>query len=92
MTKSLTQVDWLPVTEYMEMLQALTVKETGHPPRWGEAMKNSGYETVVFRSLAWQEAHDWCKKVCGEEHYSWSGSNFFFTRRSDALMFKLIYG
>jgi hypothetical protein len=91
LTKSLMQADQLSVTEYMEEIKK--VYETKNQPiSWGKVMRDSPYETVILRSFDWSGAHKWCNETCGKDHYSWAGSNFFFTRKDDAVMFALKFG
>lgn len=34
----------------------------------------------------------WCDEQLGEEHYAWTGSNFWFETENDAIMFALRWG
>jgi hypothetical protein len=86
-----TQADYLPVREYMKMLQELSLKETGRPPNWVEVMPKH-YPRVRLKNEHWTVAHQWCNTVCGEENYCWSGNNFFFNNEKDAQMFQLCFG
>lgn len=77
----------------MNKLGDMHRKHYGGNPTWAEEVPKAGYHLVVIRGTEhWKTAHEWCKAVCGEEHYSWSGSNFFFTNEKDAQMFRLCFG
>jgi hypothetical protein len=59
---------------------------------WPELLANAGYISVEHQQGLWQNVHDWCKEVIGYEHYSWTGSTFWFETKEHALMFKLCWG
>lgn len=53
----------------------------------------AGYYSVKAGLLGvrdeWQEMHRWCRDCVGEDHYSWTGSTFWFENQRDAIMFAL---
>ena len=51
-----------------------------------------GYHSVLLgvkSHLMWPDVHDWCKQNIGEQHYSWTGSRFWFEHREHAVWFAL---
>lgn len=57
---------------------------------WNEELANAGYITVkLTRSADWPEVHRWCIDNFGEDHYTWSGTDFWFESEEDAIMFSL---
>lgn len=86
------QVKIWPVRDFMSKLGDMHRIHHGGNPDWAAEVPKAGYHLVVLQHQYWKEAHEWCKEVCGEDHYCWSGTNFFFTYEKDAQMFRLCYG
>lgn len=60
---------------------------------WTARFITAGYHKVVLTDITvWQEVHEWCKEEIGGNHYSWSGSNFWFENTEDAFRFTLRWG
>lgn len=53
----------------------------------------AGYYPVKLGMLGvvgeWQECHRWCREHVGEQHYSWTGSTFWFETEQAAALFAL---
>lgn len=57
---------------------------------WDTRFQDAGYFSVEFNALKnWQEVHEWCRRWIGEEHYSWTGSVFWFESEKAASWFAL---
>lgn len=56
------------------------------------AFDQGGYHSVVLgfqRHREWTTVHAWCRDHIGEDHYTWTGSRFWFENEQDAVMFLL---
>jgi len=74
--------------EHLRNHHALGV--TGKTILWSEELAAAGYITVkLTRSADWPEVHRWCIDNIGEDHYTWSGTDFWFESEEDAVMFSL---
>ncbi len=59
---------------------------------WRHAYEAQGYYSVLIGEeahLHWNLVHRWCEENVGREHYSWTGSRFWFEKSEDAVMFSL---
>ena len=59
---------------------------------WRALFVKKGYHSVLlaFEShQMWPDVHAWCKQHIGEQHYSWTGSRFWFENPQDAAWFAL---
>jgi len=57
---------------------------------WPETFKKAGYIPHHINTIkSWREMHTWCIDKFGEEHYSWTGSVFWFENKEDATLFVL---
>lgn len=58
-----------------------------------EEYQAAGYHPVELGTLGlvneWQECHRWCREHIGEDHYSWTGSTFWFETDKAAVLFAL---
>jgi hypothetical protein len=56
-----------------------------------EEYQAAGYYPVELGGLGlvgeWQECHRWCQDHIGRDHYSWTGSTFWFENQRDATLF-----
>lgn len=55
-------------------------------------LMHQGYPSVLLGRQghdSWKEVHQWCKELYGEEHYTWTGSRFWFENDCDAMWFAL---
>ena len=51
-----------------------------------------GYPNVLLGNEGhknWKEVHRWCKEQYGEDHYTWTGSRFWFETEQDATWFAM---
>lgn len=59
-------------------------------PPWNIRFRNAGYYSVEATNLSqWTQVHAWCEEQFGKEHYSWSGTTFWFERSDHAMWFAL---
>lgn len=55
-----------------------------------EEYQTSGYYPIQVNILwYWGEIHEWCCQHIGRDHYSWTGSTFWFENERDAVLFAL---
>ena len=58
-----------------------------------EEFRTAGYLPIQARILGqdgeWQKIHRWCRENIGEQHYSWTGSTFWFETERAAMLFAL---
>jgi hypothetical protein len=61
-----------------------------------EEYQAAGYYPVKCplqgRAGEWQDIHRWCCEHMGKDHYSWTGSTFWFENERDAILFTLRWG
>jgi hypothetical protein len=69
------------------MKHALDSEEV-RPIDWNSVLEDQGYYSVKLRYRN-QECYAWCDEQFGQEHFVWTGSNFFFETEQDAIMFTL---
>lgn len=72
-------------------------KHLFEPIDWNTVLADRGYVSVPsVRSSGHYTVRsgmqDWCNEHIGEEHYVWTGSNYWFETESDAIMFALRWG
>lgn len=61
-------------------------------PQWHHRFRDAGYFCVhpAVDSLSkWPKMHEWCQEQFGRDHYSWTGSTFWFENEQDAVLFTL---
>jgi hypothetical protein len=56
---------------------------------WTLVLQKGGYHSVVFRKGEWSRMHVWCQENFGKNHYTWSGSTFWFETEKDAAWYAL---
>lgn len=57
---------------------------------WRTVFLESGYYPAhAVNTKEWSEMHRWCCDQFGVEHYSWTGSTFWFENEKDVLLFAL---
>lgn len=58
---------------------------------WNELFQGAGYYSVdvSMMTIDWTGCHAWCQQQYGADHYSWTGSTFWFETEQDALLFAL---
>lgn len=83
------------------MKSLLTVRQKVEKSRW-ERGEFSLSDHEVFRQAGlysvnvglsglddWQGLHQWCQQQFGTDHYTWTGSVFWFENEQDAVLFTL---
>lgn len=73
------------------------VKQTWKDRRDNETdfvrLARAGFYSATLGSGAqgtsWREIHEWCRAQFGNEHYTWTGSTFWFETEQDAVLFNL---
>lgn len=59
---------------------------------WNGELERAGYYYVVLQKHdTWQEIHQWCTTHIGKEHYTWTGSKFWFDDSQNAMLFTLMW-
>lgn len=59
---------------------------------WAEVFGRIGYTSITLERNShsnWGSIHQWCKEEIGTDHYTWTGSIFWFEYEKDATMFAL---
>jgi len=57
---------------------------------WNGLLEKQGYASAnLSGDHHWPEVHDWCRKQFGADHYTWTGSRFWFETQEAALLFVL---
>lgn len=59
---------------------------------WAEVFGRIGYTSIILEKnyhSRWSEIHQWCKEEIGTDHYTWTGSTFWFEYKKDAILFAL---
>jgi hypothetical protein len=72
-------------------------KHLFEPVDWNAMLADHGYVPVpigvrVRKPGERTDMRAWCNEQFGEEHYVWTGSNYWFETESDAIMFALRWG
>lgn len=57
--------------------------------KWADTLRNAGYHSVRISMSRWTDVHPWCNENFGEEHYTWTGTSFWFETEQDAILFAL---
>lgn len=82
----------MSISEFIRQLERDRVANSS-TSRWSCEFRQAGYfpAELTMRGCItnWQAAHNWCKTEIGEDHYSWTGSVFWFEREEHAVMFIL---
>lgn len=86
----------------MDMKSLLTIRQeiaaTCHltrPYRPGadaEIFEQAGLYSAAIGDLDnsdWQDLHQWCRQQFNRDHYTWTGSTFWFENEKDAVLFTL---
>lgn len=61
-------------------------------PTHAEQLEQKGFYSVTLGLNGlrqWQYVHQWCQEQFGEEHYTWTGSIFWFEDEKHAMLFAL---
>lgn len=62
-------------------------------PLWNIRLQDAGYYGIEASRESirryWQEMHQWCERQFGRNHYTWTGSTFWFETESAAVLFTL---
>lgn len=65
----------------------------GSPGLWASRFREAGYYSVPAGlkgvQQEWQSIHNWCEKQFGSNHYTWTGSTFWFETEEHAVLFAL---
>lgn len=57
---------------------------------WPATLKKAGYFSYHIKTLkTWTSMHEWCREKFGDDHYAWTGAQFWFETKEDATMFIL---
>lgn len=58
---------------------------------WVQALSNANYHAVETESIniQWKDMLLWCNEHVGVEHYTWTGTIFWFETSEVALLFVL---
>ena len=72
-------------------------KHLFEPVDWNAMLADHGYVPVpigvrVRKPGERNAMRAWCLEQLGEEHFVWTGSNYWFETESDAIMFALRWG
>ena len=60
------------------------------PGLWHQRFSAAGYYSAeVDLNHPWQDIHAWCVDQFGEDHYTWTGSTFWFETDQAAVLFAL---
>lgn len=60
-----------------------------------EIFEQAGFYSVSLGNnwgAEWPDIHKWCQEKFGREHYTWTGSTFWFENEKDAILFALKWG
>lgn len=64
-----------------------------HVSVWQRRLRDAGYHEVPTAQLmgvtGWTDIHEWCLQKFGEDHYTWTGSIFWFETEQHAVLFTL---
>jgi len=60
------------------------------PGLWHQRFRAGGYYSAeADLNHPWQDIHEWCRAQFGEDHYTWTGSTFWFETEQAAVLFSL---
>lgn len=65
------------------------------PPTDAEIFEQAGFYSAALGDLGnsdWQEIHQWCRQQFNRDHYTWTGSTFWFETEQAAVLFTLRWG
>lgn len=80
------------IQEYIEYIKTTDPMAKKLDYRWDQTLDKMSYSNVLLGTQGhylWPEVHQWCKEQFGEEHYTWTGSIFWFDNTENALQFAL---
>ena len=85
----------ISIREFTRQVTAMRdQKKLLDPIDWNRILADRGYVSVPIGYRVRQQGDRtirlaWCVEQFGEEHYAWTGSNFWFETEKDAIMFSL---
>ena len=88
----------ISIREFTRQVAAMRdQKKLIDPIDWNSILADRGYVPVPVGYRPRQQGDRtvrlaWCQEQFGEEHYAWTGSNFWFETEKDAIMFALRWG
>lgn len=80
------------IREYKNYIKSVDPMVCKEDYNWRRAFDKMNYPSALLGYEGhhqWQEVHVWCKEQFGEDHYTWTGSRFWFDRTEDAALFAL---
>jgi hypothetical protein len=75
-----------------QVLEMQDKKQLFEPIDWNHVLKVQGYMGVsvtINDLIPGTQMRTWCELNVGEEHYVWTGSQFWFETESAAVLFAL---
>jgi hypothetical protein len=87
-----------PIPQDCESIREFTRRIDGggmpsSPGLWHQRFRAAGYYSVEVNLQhpfnLWQDIHEWCVDQFGENHYTWTGSTFWFETDQAAVLFAL---
>lgn len=57
-----------------------------------EILQQAGFYSATVGNHNWPGVHEWCKQQFGKDHYTWTGSRFWFETKEAAVLFTLRWG
>lgn len=88
----------ISIREFTRQVTAMRdQKKLLDPIDWNSILADRGYVPVPIGYRVRRQGDRtarlaWCVEQFGEEHYAWTGSNFWFETESDAVLFALRWG
>ena len=84
----------MTIKEFTDMITQISIDEGKNGLiDWNRVLAEKGYCPVQAGGFSavgnWRECHAWCKEQFGREHYTWTGSKFWFETEQDAMLFLL---
>jgi hypothetical protein len=82
------------IQEYSESVRKHIKKKYPFPTdyNWRQAYDDKKYPSVLLGYEGhknWADVHRWCEEHIGKEHYTWTGSRFWFDNIDNATLFAL---
>lgn len=80
------------ILEFIEHIKTIDPMAKKLSYRWAQVFDKMGYSKILLGTQShylWPEVHQWCKEQFGEEHYTYTGSIFWFDSTENALQFAL---
>jgi hypothetical protein len=74
-----------------DVLKMRGEKKSNDPIPWNDLLQKQGYYSVPskgFMSLR-NPPTEWCKEQFGDDHFVWTGSDFWFETEAAAVLFAL---